>query len=55
MDYLIFQRLRFSSYEEELLKVRKQHFFDYQLTGLFQMAFGSRLQKVLEWIQLRIK
>ena len=55
MEDLIFQQLRFSSYEEALLKVRKQHFFDYQLTGLFQMAFGSRLQKVLEWLQLRIK
>ncbi|CAH0309197.1 DUF4046 domain-containing protein [Priestia megaterium] len=55
MDYFLFEQLGFSSYEEALVRVRKQDFFDYQLTGLFQMAFGSRMQKVKEWIRIGMK
>ncbi|MES9775146.1 hypothetical protein ABWK50_29665, partial [Priestia megaterium] len=54
-DYFLFEQLGFSSYEEALVRVRKQDFFDYQLTGLFQMGFGSRMQKVKEWIRIRMK
>ncbi|MDT3766301.1 DUF4046 domain-containing protein [Priestia filamentosa] len=55
MDYFLFQQLCFSSYEEALVKIRKQHFFDFQLTGLLQRVFDSRMQKVREWIKISMK
>jgi hypothetical protein len=54
MDYFLFRELFFSSYEEAFVKLRKEHFFDFKLTGLFQMAFNCRIGKVREWIEMKI-
>ncbi|MFL0498773.1 hypothetical protein [Priestia megaterium] len=51
MDYFLFKQLHFSSYKEAFLKVRSQHFNDFRLTGLFQMAFDSQMNNVKEWIK----
>ncbi|MEH7501844.1 hypothetical protein V7152_07315 [Neobacillus drentensis] len=45
LDWLFFQKLGFSSYVEALKKLKKNDFFQYRLTGLFQMAFDLRLFK----------
>ncbi|MED4035913.1 hypothetical protein P4667_28305, partial [Priestia megaterium] len=50
VDFL-FRQLHFSSYEEAFLKLKGSHFTDFQLTGLFQMAFDSRMNNVKEWIK----
>jgi hypothetical protein len=50
VDFL-FRQLHFSSYEEVFLKLKGSHFTDFQLTGLFQMAFDSRMNNVKEWIK----
>ena len=50
VDFL-FKQLHFSSYEEAFLKLKGSHFTDFQLTGLFQMAFDSRMNNVKEWIK----
>ncbi|MFL0574821.1 hypothetical protein ACH0BK_27980 [Priestia megaterium] len=51
MDNFLFKQLHFSSYKEVLLKLKRNHFTDFQLTGLFQMAFDSRMNNVREWIK----
>lgn len=50
MDGFLFQKLSYSSYQEALQKLTKKQFFQYRLTGLFQMAFDQRLLKVKQWI-----
>ncbi|MEW9669856.1 hypothetical protein [Ammoniphilus sp. 3BR4] len=54
MDVLLFEEIGFSSYQEAIKNLRKKYFFQYRLTGLFQMAFDSRLYKVKEWIAKQI-
>lgn len=54
MDYFLFQQLFFSSYAEAFVKLRQQHFTDFQLTGLFQMAFDSEMRKVRQWVKIRM-
>ncbi|MDO6849750.1 hypothetical protein Q4S57_17505 [Priestia megaterium] len=49
VDFL-FKQLHFSSYEEAFLNLKGSHFTDFQLTGLFQMAFDSRMNNVRKWI-----
>ncbi|MGG2089003.1 hypothetical protein ABFY59_18640 [Priestia aryabhattai] len=50
MDNFLFKQLHFSSYHEAFLKLKRIHFTDFQLTGLFQMAFDSRMNNVRKWI-----
>ncbi|MGG3125161.1 hypothetical protein ABEP18_31865, partial [Priestia megaterium] len=54
VDFL-FKQLHFFSYNEALLKLKGNHFTDFQLTGLFQMAFDSRMNNVREWIKEQLK
>ncbi|MBQ4869133.1 hypothetical protein IHQ11_21925 [Priestia megaterium] len=51
MDDFLFKHLHFSSYHEAFLQLKRSHFTDCQLTGLFQMAFDSRMNNVKEWIK----
>jgi hypothetical protein len=51
LDWFLFQKLGFSSYEEALMKLEKNDFFQYRLTGLLQMAFDLRMFKVKQWIR----
>ncbi|MED3809527.1 DUF4046 domain-containing protein [Priestia megaterium] len=51
MEDFLFVQLHFSSYEEAFFKLRSQHFNDFRLTGLFQMAFDSQMNNVKEWIR----
>jgi hypothetical protein len=53
MEWFLFQQLDFSSYEEALMKLKKQHFFDFRLTGIYQRAFDSKLENVRKWIKQR--
>lgn len=50
MHWFIFQQLHFLSYQNALQQIQIRHFFDHQLTGLFQQVFDSRLYKVKKWI-----
>lgn len=50
MDQLLFEDLKFQSYEEALINLKKSHFFQHQKTGLFARAFNARLRMVKEWI-----
>ncbi|SDE43256.1 hypothetical protein SAMN04487777_11250 [Priestia aryabhattai B8W22] len=54
MDDFLFKQLHFSSYEEAFLQLKGSHFTDFQLTGLFQMAFDSRMNNVKEWIKKQL-
>lgn len=51
MEDFLFKQLHFSSYHEAFLQLKGSHFTDFQLTGLFQMAFDSRMNNVREWIK----
>ncbi|MCM2534343.1 hypothetical protein NDK43_20820 [Neobacillus pocheonensis] len=51
LDWFLFQKLGFSSYEEALIKLKRNDFFQYRLTGFFQRAFDLRLFKVQQWIR----
>ena len=51
IDWLLFLKLGFSSYEEALVKLRKNDFFKYRMTGILQIAFDFRLSKVKQWIR----
>ncbi|WP_367757874.1 hypothetical protein [Ammoniphilus sp. 3BR4] len=51
LDWFLFQKLGFTSYEEALEKITKKHFSQYRLTGFFHMAFDFRLFKVQQWIK----
>lgn len=51
LDWFLFQKLGFSSYEEALAKIKKKDFFHYRLTGMFQVAFNSRMFNVHQWIK----
>ncbi|PGT56740.1 hypothetical protein COD13_00755 [Priestia megaterium] len=51
MDDFLFKQLRFSSYNEAFIQLKGSHFNNFQLTGLFQMAFGSRMNNVKKWIK----
>ncbi|MBT2740688.1 hypothetical protein [Bacillus sp. ISL-77] len=51
LDWFLFQKLGFSSYEEALMKLKKNDFFQYRLTGLLQIAFDLRMFKVKQWIR----
>ena len=53
VDFL-FKQLHFSSYEKAFLQLKGSHFTDFQLTGLFQMAFDSRMNNVKEWIKKQL-
>jgi hypothetical protein len=55
MEWLLFQQLCFSSYEEALVKLKVKHFHEYRLTGLFQRAFNSRLETVKQWIGMKVE
>ncbi len=55
MDHFLFKQLHFSSYEEAFLQLKGNDFTDFQLTGLFQMAFDSRMNNVREWIKKQLK
>jgi len=48
---MLSHKLGLSSYVEALKKLKKNDFFQYLLTGLFQMAFDFRLFKVQHWIR----
>jgi len=50
MDHLLFVDLKFQSYEEAIANIKRVHFFEYQRSGLFVVAFHSRLKKVKDWI-----
>ncbi|OHX41431.1 hypothetical protein BBV17_28500 [Cytobacillus oceanisediminis] len=51
LDWFLFQKLGFSSYEDALMKLQKKDFFQYRLAGLLQCAFDHRLIKVKQWIR----
>lgn len=51
MDWFLFQKIGFSSYADANLQLTQKHFFQYKLTGFFQIAFDQRLFKVKQWIQ----
>nr|MDH3177960.1 hypothetical protein [Priestia megaterium] len=51
MDDFLFKQLRFSSYNEAFIQLKGSNFNNFQLTGLFQMAFGSRMNNVKKWIK----
>ncbi|MED4140341.1 DUF4046 domain-containing protein [Priestia megaterium] len=55
MEWFLFQQLGFPCYAEAFIKIKVKHFFEYQLTGLYQRAFNSRLEKVKQWISIRIE
>lgn len=55
MEWFLFQQLGFSSYVEACIKVKVNDFFEYQLTGLYQSAFNSRLKRVKQWIEMKAK
>ncbi|GMA65583.1 hypothetical protein [Alicyclobacillus fastidiosus] len=50
MDWLLFERIGFSSYHEAVKKLTLRYFFQYRCTGLLRRAFDGKLQKVKEWI-----
>ncbi len=54
MENFLFKQLLFSSYEEACLKLKGSDFADFQLTGLFQMAFDSRMNNVRKWIKRKL-
>ncbi|WP_141995105.1 hypothetical protein [Bacillus sp. B4EP4a] len=51
LDWFLFQKLCFSSYEDALMRLKKKDFFQYRLTGLLQRAFDFRLFRVQQWIR----
>jgi len=51
MEHFLFKQLYFSSYEEAFIQLKRNDFTEFQLTGLFQMAFDSRMNNVKHWIQ----
>ncbi|MDF1960618.1 hypothetical protein P2R64_11140, partial [Priestia megaterium] len=53
MEDFLFKKLHFSSYKEAFLKVKSQHFNDFRLTGLFQIAFDSQMNNVKKWIKMQ--
>ncbi|YCA45644.1 hypothetical protein M1E11_10845 [Bacillus sp. JZ8] len=55
MVYFLFAQLHFSSYTEAFIKVNVQHFFEHQLTGFYQQAFDTRLEKIKQWIGMRME
>ncbi|MBK0006213.1 MULTISPECIES: hypothetical protein [Priestia] len=54
MDDFLFKQLNFSSYQEAFHQLKRSHFTDFQLTGLFQMAFDSRMKNVRKWINKQL-
>lgn len=54
LDWFLFSKLGFSSYEEALVKLRKNDFHQYRMTGILQIAFNFRLFKVQQWISEQI-
>ncbi|USL45586.1 DUF4046 domain-containing protein [Priestia megaterium] len=52
MEWFLFQQLGFFSYAEAYIKIQVKHFFKYRLTGLYQRAFNSRLERVKQWISM---
>ncbi|MBK0010147.1 hypothetical protein IAE23_27145 [Bacillus sp. S35] len=54
MDDFLFKQLHFSSYKEAFFRLKGTHFTDFQLTGLFQMAFESRMNNVKKWIKKQL-
>ncbi|OIK16699.1 hypothetical protein BIV60_03330 [Bacillus sp. MUM 116] len=55
MEWLLFQKMEFSSYQEAIQRLSRKHFTIYRMTGLFQMAFDQRLYKVKQWMEKRIE
>ncbi|MFT9495391.1 hypothetical protein [Anaerosolibacter sp.] len=54
MDWLLFKKIGFTSYEEASNKITVQHFFKYSMTGLLQRAFNYRLYIIKNWIKSQI-
>jgi hypothetical protein len=50
MEWFLFRRVGFSSYEEGVQQLKQRHFFQHRLTGFLQMAFDNRLFKVKQWM-----
>ncbi|MFP7414293.1 hypothetical protein [Priestia filamentosa] len=55
MDYFLFAHLHFSPYTEAFIKVNVQHSFEHQLTGFYQQAFDTRLEKAKQWMGMRME
>lgn len=51
LDWLLFQKLGFSTYEDALLKIKKKDFYQYRFNGLIQTAFDDRMFKVKQWLR----
>lgn len=54
MEWFLFQKIGFSSYQEALQRLSPKHFTIYRMTGLYQMAFDQRLYKVKQWIEIQL-
>jgi hypothetical protein len=50
MDWFLFQKLHFESFETAIECIRVKHLYQHRLTGLFQIAFHSSLENVKKWI-----
>jgi hypothetical protein len=46
MEWFLFQKISFSSYQEALQRLSPKHFTIYRMTGLYQMVLDHRLYKV---------
>ncbi|MFE6707630.1 hypothetical protein ACFVEL_22150 [Bacillus thuringiensis] len=55
MEWFLFQKIGFYSYQEALQRLSYKHFINYRMTGLYQMAFDQRLCKVKQWIEKQIE
>ncbi|WP_411304673.1 hypothetical protein [Priestia aryabhattai] len=53
MKWFLFQQLGFPFYIEASIKIKVKHFFECQLTDLYQRVFNSRSERVKQLILMK--